>query len=393
VSDRRADAAATLVRLGLDPDAIAAGRLTAADLAPRLAGDGAAALVGAIADLGTRETAALLVALEPAAADRGVRKEIRRSLYRLRQRGVPVPEPERASEPARPVTGATPEGLVSTFDAVGDRIVWLVRPLPGGGVLLVDGLVNEPAGLREVHVAEMSRKQLRTIRQRVESGTRLRLVAADWHVVDALLVEGHERARSGERERDYLRVRARITTEPPRPAAEPVSTHVAPPSEDEAAALVARSASLLEEPEFGAWYPSPDAVAPFVEEIGALRESPLVVSPVAQEERVREVLRRATVALFPPAVLARWMRGTAYVLAERARTAPARMALAVSRTLETQPAAHEIPFVTALVERSVGTVLAEKTARDEQARRSALVVTPGQFLKDRSSSRPGRTRG
>src|SRR5262249_44175608 len=78
------------------PVAIARGRSTAAGSALRLAGGAAATSAAAVADLGPRETGALLVALEPVTAERGVRKEIRRSLYRLRQRGVPVPEPERA---------------------------------------------------------------------------------------------------------------------------------------------------------------------------------------------------------------------------------------------------------------------------------------------------------
>jgi len=53
----------------------------------------------------------------------------------------------------------------------------------------------------------------------------------------------------------------------------------------------------------------------------------------------------------------------------------------------------EIPLVAALVERAVGGLLAQATARTEEERRGALVVTPGQFLRDRASSRRGRTPG
>ena len=393
MSDRRAEAAATLARLGLDPEAVGAGNVSEAAIAPLLAGADGAALAAALGEFSSGGVAAVLVALEPRAANRAVRKEIRRALYRLRQRGVPVPEPPAPEAAPSAAPASTAEGLVSFFDARGDRVVWIIRPLDTGGALLIAAQINEPGGLRDVHVVEAARKRLRTVRREMETDAGIRLVPADWRSLDALLVEAHERAASTERDRDYLRVRPRLTTEPPRAPAEPVSTRITPPGADEASPLAANGAALLQEPELRGWNPTPEAAKPFVEEIAGIRESPLVLSRMAQDERVREVLRRAATTLFPPAVLARRLEGTAYVLAETGRTHPARVALAVAQLVRARPAdSIEVPFVAALVERAVGTLLAESTARDEEARRGSLVVTPGQLLKDRASSRPGRTR-
>jgi len=384
----------TLARLGIDVEALRAGSISAAELAPRLAGADGVALAAALGDVAAPSVAALLVAIEPSVADRDVRKEIRRALYRLRQRGVPTP----ASEPS-PSASARPaavdiEGLLSAFDARGDRIAWIVRPAPSGTALTVAATLNEPAGLRDVHVAETSRKQLRTVRRRMETEAAIRLVAADWRVVDALLVEAHERAGGGASERDYLRIRPRLTSEPPAPASEPVSRRVAAPTDDELPALVAASVALVEEPELRGWYPTQEAAAPFVERIAEIRASPLLVSRAAQEERVREVVANAASTLFPPPVLRRRLEGTAYVLAETGRVEPARRALAAARALGQRPAAAlEVPLVAALVERTVGALLAQTTARQEQERSGSLVMTPGEFLKDRAASRPGRTRG
>src|SRR5207249_1859510 len=188
VSARGEQAAATLVRLGLDPEAVRAGRIGAEAVAPLLAGADGAALAAALGELASAEVAALLLALEPRAGERAVRKEIRRALYRLRQRGVPVPAP-----PAPAATARTP-------------------------------------------------------------------------------------------------------------------------------------------------------AAPFVAEIAGLRDSPLVLSRLAEEERVREILGRAARVLFPPAVLARRLAGTAYLLAETGRALAARRALAVALVLGARPAdAMEIP--------------------------------------------------
>src|SRR5262249_56441129 len=101
-----------------------------------------------------------------------------------------------------------------------------------------------------------------------------------------------------------------------------------PPPDEETGAPVAASATLLEEPELRGWYPAPEAVAPFVEQIAEIRESPLLVSSAAQEERLREVLGRAAGSLFPAPVVRRRLEGTAHVLAETRRPQAARRARA-----------------------------------------------------------------
>jgi len=116
VSARGEQAAATLVRLGLDPEAVRAGRIGAEAVAPLLAGADGAALAAALGELASAEVVALLLALEPRAAERAVRKEIRRALYRLRQRGVPVPAPPAPASTPRTPAAPEAEGFLSPFD-------------------------------------------------------------------------------------------------------------------------------------------------------------------------------------------------------------------------------------------------------------------------------------
>jgi hypothetical protein len=384
-----AQAAATLARLGIDPETLLAGEVAEERLAALIEGPEAAALATALGEFPTPRVASLLVGLERRARDRPARRAIRRALYRLRQQGVATPPPEPVASPPRAEPVA--EGFVSAFDGRGDRLIWIVRPLATGGVLLIAAEVNEPAGLLGLQAAEIGRKRLREARRELEAAG-LRLLAADWRTLDALLVEAHARAASSDRERDYLRLRPRLTVEPPRPPAEPVSAQVAPPGADEVAGLTADSAGLLDEPELARWLLDPEAAAPFLEELAAARESPLLVSRAAQEERIRAILKRAAETLIPPATLARRLEGMAYVFAETGRPTRAREALAVAHGLRERPAG-DVPFVTALTERGLGNLFAADTARREDDRRGALVVTPGQLLRDRSPSRPGRIRG
>jgi hypothetical protein len=181
-----------------------------------------------------------------------------------------------------------------------------------------------------------------------------------------------------------------VTADAPRPPVEPISTHVVPPHPDEVDLLASESAAVVGEPELAGWWPDPDRLAAFTDELAAMSQSPLVVSRAAAEDRQRELVQRTVPELFPPAVLARRLEGTAYVLAETGRALPARQALAVARTLRERPeAAAALPLVAALVQRALGARLAE----NQGERRGALVMTPAEFLRDRASSHPRHTRG
>jgi hypothetical protein len=393
VSDRRARAAATLARLGLDPDAVAAGHVVESEVRARLVGADGEALAAALGELPSPPVAVLLVGLEAGTDDKKLRKEIRRALYRLRQQGVPIPEPAR-DQVVGLARETEAEGFLTAFSGGGDRVLWLERRLPEGGSLVIYAHAHEPRGVLGLSVGEVSQKRLRALRQRMGSELPLRLVRADWRVVDALLVEGSARAAGTDPKRDYGRVRARITSEPPQAPSEPRSARVPPPAPEEAEALVAASAALLEQPEFARWGPESEDTAPFVSEIADVRDSPLVLSPHQQEERVAEVVRRATQSLAPPLPLARRLEGTAYVLAETGRATLARQALAVATTLREHPVQlGTVPFVAAFVRRALHGLVAVETTRAREERRGSLVMTPGEFLRDRESSRRGRTRG
>jgi hypothetical protein len=351
--------------------------------------------VDAGGDATPERLAALLAGAETHAPSRDARRDIRRMLYRLAQGGAAAPARPADDEERRPALGATIEGLVSAVDGRGDRLVWLVRDEPAGGVLLVAADVNEPDGLQAVRVVETTRKQLRAMRERLQAEAAVRLVPADWRALDALVVEAADRrGEKPERALDYRRLRARMTSVPPAPPHELVSTHVAPPAADEQPALVADSAALRGEPELRTWWPTPERAAPFLDEIRGLDDSPIVLGRVQSEERLRAVLARAAVALYPPAPTARRLEATAYVLAETGRAEAARRALAVAAALRADPErAPDVPLVAALVQQGLGSYLASGEAAQREERSQALVLTPGEALRARSRGRPPRAGG
>lgn len=390
MSERRDHALALLRARGLDLHALA-DPILEVTLGSLLAAPDAVSLLAAVAEVGDAHTAQVLSRLEVDTADRAARKHLRRALHRLRERGIATPAPV-PPPPARPVADPPGEAWLSAIDGMGTRLVWLAAPQPSGRLLFVAAELNEPAGLGTLRVSEVARKHVRALRSRLrEAG--IALVPTPFGVADALVVEGQHRLAQVDRERNYLRVRPRLTTAAATPAAEPVSAHVTPPADTEIDGLVAASAALVGEPEFARWWPPPDAAEPFLRDLDDADASPLVLSPAQQEGRLATVLARATEALYPRAVVARRLRGTAYVLAETARPEAARLALAVATVLERDAGAtRDVPLLTTLAHQGLGRLAAARAARRERARKESLIVAPGEALTGRSPDRLPRTR-
>src|SRR4030043_2242956 len=100
-----------------------------------------AELMGNIPD---RLTGRLLHRMFEITQDKKVRKIIKRSLYRLKSKGVVVEEisSDEVKPVLRPFQEGAKEGFASGIDFLGHRLLWLLIPRPGGGVTGNQGIVR-----------------------------------------------------------------------------------------------------------------------------------------------------------------------------------------------------------------------------------------------------------
>ena len=124
-----------------------------------------------------------------------------------------------------------------------------------------------------------------------------------------------------------------------------------------------------------------------------MRDSPLVLNRMQQEERLQAVLVRAAADALSAGGGGASPRGHRLRARRdgprrrpRARRSPSAHALRAGRGLD------DVPLLRALVQQGIGTILASEQSRHQEERRGSLVLTPGEALTDPASSRPGRTR-
>jgi hypothetical protein len=373
---------AQLETWGVAPGADAAslsswiGRETSADTA-------IAHRLGALVCEDSRE---ILRGLEASAQDRIVKKEVKRALYRLQQRGISIPT---GSAPVvAPLLASTVEGFVSPIDGRGDQLVWLLKPRPGG-LLHLFGVINDPEGMREADVTVVSRKALKALRAELKSKHELEVVEASWRYCDFLLSRAFRWARDGQRriDGDFPALRSQLLKDP---AAEELAPLVL--SHVDAAAVpplseTSRVAQLLEEKEFRTWFFGPAELKPYLDELNGVRESPLVLDERQQSERFGAIIDRAVEELFGGALQQSWVRRIyemAYFFWATRRAESAKLAIATARALsDSQQGGRGILFCEQLARASLAMFFKATVEEEAERAKSSLLVTPQQARAQR----------
>lgn len=342
--------------------------------------DADAAIAHRLGGIVSDASAQLLQQMEMSTADKALRKEIKRALYRLQQRGVAVASAPPPPPVATPLAAAPLEGYVSSVDGRGDQLVWLIRPQPGG-LMHLFAVINDGEGLREVALHSATRKTLKTLRGELEQRHEVRLVPIDWRHADFLVRRAFDTARAaGARmEGDYPALRAQLWRDPPTET----SPLPAPVADD---ALLARSAEMLGEPEMRTWFRGPEELAPFLEEFSNVQDSPLVLNEMQQRDRFDDILARAVDTMFGEAERETWTRRfseMAHYFAATRRADRAGEAGAIAAALAAGKPPREIPFCDQLVRASFA-YFAQLAAQQQAERaKSSLVLTPGELARRR----------
>jgi hypothetical protein len=349
--------------LGKDPDS---------DLA-------VAFLLGRVAD---PVAVAALTTLERSARAKEIKREARRSLFKLEQRGMNIARGEetRAAAP-RPAFKLGPEieGYISSVDGPGVRLVWLTRPQPDGGLQLLQGMVSDRVGLARVSGSFVKRKELRERAQTIKESHGVSMIPVPWEYADRMLYEGYEKAKAlgqGETEH-FLSLRSVFNPLKPKPAPHSVYDRLSAESA-QAEAWRERSRRLLDEPEFRFWILDEDWMKFYLDRVEEAQGSRLVLNEAQKEERFSAIVRDAAREIFTGEtgrIFTRRMEDMALYLLETGREEPAKLALAVALQLaQGEIGILDISFLTGLVQKSMAFYLSQ--AKEKAAEEPSLIVKP-----------------
>ena len=340
------------------------------------------AIVFSLGKIADPAAAAALLRMERGAQDKDLKKEIRRSLFKLSQKGLTIPEDKRVEEKSlTPLLSRSPEieAYMSPVDGAGGRLVWIVKPQAGHGLQTIQGMVNDREGLQRIGGTQIRRKELRNMAQEIKKQHGITMVSVPWEYADMMLYEGFEKAKSGGRSglENFHQLRSIVNAAKPKAQDHPVYQRLNS-AEVREGAWRELSRRLLDEPEFRFWILDAGWAEPFFGQLEEAQTSRLVLNPMQKEERMAGIVRDAVKTLCTGEtgkIMQRRMEDMAFYFVAAGRTEMAKLALAVAQQIkEGDPGPLDISFLTGLVQKSFAVYLSEQKSKAEEE--PSFIVRP-----------------
>jgi len=314
--------------------------------------------------------------------DKRVRKVIKRSLYRLKSKGIVVEEvpPEKGASVLRPLRTEAPKGYGGGFDFLGQRFLVLGIPHAGRGWTVMQGVVSDTQGFIDFSGDEMTRKGFRGFFEEVQEKSPFPLVEMEPSYVGFLFYKAHQLTLEMKRNlpQGYLRLKGEIEgikKDYERPLIYTLLEADAVPEDDR---MLRSGGELLQGDVISSWRIEEDEIRRYAEEVWEAEESKIVLNQSQKEARFQGIYQKALSELFTNErrlLYQRRLEEMAYIFFKLGRQEEARISLAVA--IDLQKPVNPIqpnPFLFQLVVKSIFAFL--KEAYEKKAKEPSLIVKP-----------------
>jgi hypothetical protein len=340
-------------------------------------------LLGKIA---TADAAEQLREFDRGSADKELKKEIKRSLFKLSQKGVVVPPEPAAEKKLGPLFERENqiEAYMSAVDGGGGRLIWIAKPQTNHGLQVIQAMVHDREGLLRFGGVQMKRKELRAMADDIKQQHGVSMIAIPWEFADWIVYEAYEKAKARGQSglEDFHAIRSVLGTGKPKAVTHPVYEKLGT-GDFRDGPWREQSRRLLEEPELRYWVIIDEWVQDCLAALHEAQSSPLILNQVQKEERLAGVVRDAVKTLCAGdhgQAFKRRMEDMALYFAETERMEQAKLALAVVQQVgEGDPGPLDVSFLTGLMQKSFVFFMSQLKAQQEaqqKEQQSSLIVKP-----------------
>ena len=290
-------------------------------------------LLGKIA---VRESLELIREIEKSATDKEIKKELKRALFKLAQKGIAIADEAALGKKPAVLFERTVdiEAYMSAVDGGGGRLIWIAKAQPSHGLQVIQAMLHEREGLLRFGAVQMKRKELRAMADEIKQQHGVSMIAVPWEYADQIIYDGYEKAKARGQSglENFHEIRSLIATGKPKPVTHPIDAKLGSADLREGP-WREQSRRLLDEPELRYWVVMDDWVKGFLSQIEDARSSPLVLNQVQKEQRLAAIVRDAVTALCAGdsgKAFKQRMEDTALYFAETNRIEQAKLSLAVA---------------------------------------------------------------
>jgi hypothetical protein len=324
-----------------------------------------------------------LAEIEKQATAKETKKEIKRSFFKLAQRGLTISHEEAVDN--KPAAGffshvTDIEAYMSAVDGGGGRLVWIAKPQPNHGLQVLQGMLNDREGLLRVGGMHLRRKELRKMVQDIKEQHDVSMISVPWEFADRIIYEGYEKAKARGQSglENFHELRSIIGAAKPKEQPHPIYQKL-DAAQVRDGAWREQSRRLLDEPELRYWILMDDWVQAFLPQLQDAQTSRLVLNPLQKQERFAAIAREAVKALCSGEngkAFKRRMEDMALYFVETNRPDLGKLSLAVALQVgEGDPGPLDVSFLTGLVQKSFSFYMSEEKAKVEEEQ-SSLIIKP-----------------
>lgn len=339
------------------------------------------ALAKSLGQRDSPQAAALLHRLGVSTPSKKVAKSVRKSIFRLRSKGLPIEELTEPSPAVYLPAGPKPsEGFLSSIESGGARLVFLARPQIPRGMAAFSALIRDTEGIVEFHGFETSRKNFREYIAAFPSKYPWEIVEADPEYCHGVIIEASEitQKKGGVLSPEFFKWRPFMGSAPLLPLRPLIYRYLKEEEMKSRPDLLERSASLFQVLPFQTWFLKEEEFQkylPLYEEASASR---LILTPYQKESRLMDIYRQAAREIFDEKrrlLYRRRLEEMAYVLWKKGQQNEARISLAAAVGLEEESGLlSPHPFLFELVKRSLTIHLAREEKKKEEE--LGLIIRP-----------------
>jgi len=306
-------------------------------------------------------TPRILLGLRSSLHEKTVQKAIRKAAFRLKQKGVGLPE-EQEVEPLGLKAGKQSESDTSAYlgpiDGTGSRPVFISVPKLPAGVDLAIGVVNDEEGIIEFSFARHSNKRMKEIKEIFFSNLADMVETTLSHAADVLERAYHAKGPEvSDTARAYLRFRSWLIENTSMVEKQEIY-RLLPPEAISPDLLTESQLQRLFENEFMAsWVIDLKSLMPLIEEIRKAEESRIFISEGQRLEHIHRIKHEAIPKLCSEARrlgLKYRLEEMAYVFLKSAEQDLARLCLAAATSLADKESLIKVnSFIKFMMERSL----------------------------------------
>jgi len=328
------------------------------------------------------EIARVLQGLLEISDDKKIRKIIKRSLYRLKSKGITVEEvwPEKGGPVFRPLQAEPPTGFGGPYDYLGKRLLNLIVPHIGRGLTVMQGIVNDTEGVVDFSGGEMARKGFRVFFEEVQKRGPFPLVEMEPSYVAFLFAEACQLTieKGKTLPLDYIRLKGEIESVKKKSEKPLIYSYIMMDEIEADDLVLKRGGDLLKTDLFSDWEIEEKEIRPYADEVWEAEESKLILNRAQKRARFQDIYQRALYDLFPEerrSLYRRRMEEMAYYLFKSGKEEEAKVSLAVAIDLKKPPnLIQPNPFLFQLVVQSIFDLLSE--AYEEKMEESSFIIKP-----------------